>query len=121
MVRAHGKGATFQASCSRSVFNFVGFGFVDDVDLITADNMTSIPHTEILSQMQTNLDLWEQGLRTSGGALSADKSQWTFIDFSWKNGYWVYMPQSQLPGQLLMQDVSGKCRQLTHLEPWEAE
>jgi len=71
--------------------------------------------------MQTNLDLWEQGLRTSGGALSADKSRWTFIDFSWKNGEWKYMSQSQLPGQLLMRDVSGERRQLTRLEPWEAE
>jgi len=31
------------------------------------------------------------------------------------------MPQLQLPGQLLMRDVSGECRQLTCLEPGEAE
>jgi len=60
-------------------------------------------------------------LRTSGGALSTKKSQWTFIDFTWKKGKWVYKSTSELPGTLLMNDVTGSQILLDWLEPHEAE
>jgi len=48
--------------------------------------------------MQKTLDLWEKGLHTSSGALSAEKSHWTLIDFGWKNGVWEYLSADKLPG-----------------------
>jgi len=121
MVRNQGHGATFCASTSGNLFHFVGFGFVDDVDLVSVSNIGHVSNKEILQSMQSNLDLWETGLHTSGGALLADKSRWTFIDFSWNQGHWMYLPQAKLPGQLTMRDVSGDRKTLTCLESWEAE
>jgi len=57
---------------------FVGFGFVDNVDLIAADNTIRCSPTCILQQLQQTLDLWEMGLQTSGGTLSAKKVNGTF-------------------------------------------
>jgi len=121
MVRNLGNGTTLQSLLTQDMVHFVGFGFVDDVDLITTDNVVSQTPACILCQLQQTLDLWEMGLRTSGGALSAKKSQWTFIDFAWKKGKWVYKPTIELPGTLFMNDVTGSRIVLDWLEPHEAE
>jgi len=47
---------------------------MDNIDLIATDNTTTRPPHLILQQLQQTLDLWEMGLRTSGGALSAKKA-----------------------------------------------
>jgi len=57
----------------------------------------------------------------SGRALSAKKSQWTFIDFTWKKGKRAYKSTSELPSTLLMNNVSGSRISLDWLEPHKAE
>jgi len=99
----------------------VGFGFVDDVDLVAANSSIATTPSQIVTTLQQTLDLWEKGLRTSGGALSAAKSRWSLMDFGWKNGKWFYRSVSDVPGRLFMNDVSGQRIQLDRLESWEAE
>jgi len=121
MVRAHGLGATFCSNVTKADLHLVGFGFVDDVDLVVADSLHPTTSSQIVSKLQQTLDLWEKGLCTSGGALSAAKSRWTLMDFGWKQGKWFYRSVSDAPGQLFMNDVSGQRIQLDRLESWEAE
>jgi len=99
----------------------VGFGFVDDVNLVIADNQKQSTSLDVTHSLQKTLDLWETGLQTSRGALSAAKSHWTLIDFGWKNGVWSYLPINKLDGQLLMNNVLGNRKLLDRLESWEAE
>jgi len=121
MVCNLGNGTTLQSLLTQDRVHFVGFGFVDDVDLIATDNTTSRSPACILQQLQQTLDLWETGLRTSGRALSAKKSHWTFIEFTWKKGKWVYKSTNELPGTLLMNNVTGSWISLDRLEPHKAE
>jgi len=116
-----GNGTLLQSLLTTDMVKFVGFGFMDDVDLIVADNTTTRSPSSILQQLQQILDLWETGLWTSGGALSAKKSLWTFLDFQWKNGKWKYKSKTDLPGTLLMNNVSGARLPLDCLEPHKAE
>jgi len=121
MVRAHGLGATFCSNVTKANLHLVGFGFVDDVDLVAANSSIATTPSQIVNTLQKTLDLWEKGLRTSGGALSAAKSRWSLMDFGWKNGKWFYRSVSDVPGRLFMNDVSGQRIQLDWLESWEAE
>jgi len=73
MVCQSGNGTTLQSLTTDDMISFVGFGFVDNVNLIVADNtIPRNPHS-IVQQLQCTLDLWEMGLRISGGTLSAKK------------------------------------------------
>jgi len=115
MVRAHGLGATFCSNVTKANLHLVGFGFVDDVDLVAANSSIATTPSQIVNTLQKTLDLWEKGLRTSGGALSAAKSRWSLMDFGWKNGKWFYRSVSDVPGCLFMNDVSGQHIQLDRL------
>jgi len=121
MVRKTDNGTNLQSLFTPETTKFVGFGFVDDVDLVVTNNLSTGDPITTLNKLQTTLDLWETGLCTSGGVLSAKKSQWSFIDFKWNNGQWCYKSKDDLPGSLFMTDVSGKCLPLVCLEPHEVE
>jgi len=101
-------GTTIQSLRTSKIIKFVGFGFVDDVNLVVTTNVNQDELQDTLHQLQKTLDLWEHGLCTSGGALSAKKSHWTFIDFKWSGGNWCYKTRDELPGVLYMNDVTGK-------------
>jgi len=49
MVRNSGHGSTLQSLLTQDTVKFVGFGFVDDVDLIATDNITHRMASSILS------------------------------------------------------------------------
>jgi hypothetical protein len=82
-LRAEGYGAFFKAVISGQEIHFVGYGFVDDVDLIvTAKSSTESFHS-VIEQMQGSLDTWSGGIRVTGGGLVPTKSFWCLIDFTW--------------------------------------
>ena len=76
-VQNAGYGVKLRSSVFKSKITTVGNGFVDDMDLLAADDMNHSV-TDIVQSMQEGLD---RGLRASVGALSANKSRWTLIDF----------------------------------------
>jgi len=85
----------------------VGSAFMDDVDLLMADNTQSWDAQLTTESMQLCLDRWEYGLRASGGALSAAKSWWTLIDFDWEGTKWCYSTENMKPANLYMTDFTG--------------
>ncbi len=60
--------------------------------------------------MQAALDLWNQGLSTTGGALIPEKSFWYSINFKWKSGRWQYDKNAGANDQLMMTN---------HLNQWQ--
>jgi len=56
--------------------------------------MGSGEHTtanKTLPLMQAALDLWNQGLSATRGALIPEKSFWYLIDFKWAGSRWKYV------------------------------
>jgi len=52
-----GNGTTLSSLLTQETVQFVGFGFVDDVNLIMTDNVISPTPVCILSQLQQTLNL----------------------------------------------------------------
>jgi hypothetical protein len=89
VLRAEELGSVFSTPISRSTFQFAGYAFVDDTDLVTTGGtMTDI--NKAIQQMQAALTTWEGCLRASGGAIEPAKTFWYSIDFEWQKGNWQY-------------------------------
>jgi len=66
-VRKQGYGAKFIASISQKRTHVAGFGFVDDVDLLAANNSMEQTREQVVDSLQGCLNSWELGLWVSGG------------------------------------------------------
>ena len=84
-MRGSGFGGSVKAPISGSQLDLMGGAFVDDLDLFSMRDPTLFGHADI-EEMQRGLDLWEELLRATGGAVEPTKSEWYCIDFSWKHG-----------------------------------
>jgi hypothetical protein len=51
------------------------------------------------------LDLWEGGLRASGGAIVPSKTAWNLTSFKWNNGIWKYQTVDETPATLAVKDI----------------
>jgi hypothetical protein len=118
MLRDKGYGARFRAAMSNKQLSLVGYAFVDDTDLVLADNTSA---KDTIKEMQNSLTAWEGGIRTTGGAIVPEKSHWYLIEFGWKDGQPFYQPVAHTPGQLQVRNSDGILQSLRRLEPWEAE
>ena len=117
-LRAEGHGASFQCPLSGKIVAFVGYGFVDDVDLISAN---SVNWRATAAKMQAAVDSWEAALRATGGALVPDKSHWFLISFEWNGGEWHYSKVAETPSQIHVRNLSGDMEVLEHHEVSHAE
>jgi len=77
---------------------------MDDTDLIQTRQTIHSTSAEMLPMMQAALDLWNNGLQVTGGALVPAKFFWYAIDFRWKNGCWSYAPKKEEHNPLWMMD-----------------
>lgn len=118
MLRQHGFGATFRSALSNEQLALVGYAFVDDTDLVFANNISP---SDTIGEMQKSLTAWEGGIRTTGGAIVPEKSHWYLIEFGWSNGKPFYQPASHTVGVLQVRNEDGQLQTLRRLEPWEAE
>ena len=74
-----------------------------------------------MAQMQASLDMWEGGLRASGGALVPEKSHWYLIKFLWDSeGCMRYATCQDEPATLSVRGADGQTTPLTRLEPSDA-
>ena len=82
LLRKKGYCGKFMSPITKEKTHLVGFAFVDDTDLILLDMIDeSLSFDEIAEQMQEAINAWENGLKTTGGAIVPHKS-WLFpMDF----------------------------------------
>jgi len=106
---------------SNEEIRFVGYAFMDDTDSILTAKLSMDTFLEVANEMQGGLDLWEDLLKATGGAIVPLKSYWYLIDFEWKEGKWAYTLSSEAPATLTIKDLNGEHHTLTHLEPHEAQ
>jgi len=121
LLRQEGYSTTFKASISGNKIHFVGYMFVDDKDLIQTGPTITTSETDTLPLMQAALDLWNQGLHATGGALVPEKSFWYSIDFKWRSRCWSYTLMQTQTEHLLMDDHNQNQRPLSMLSLAEAQ
>jgi len=120
LLQQEGYGAVFKALASRDHIKFVGYSFVDDTDLIQTGPMLHSTAADTLPLMQAALDLWNQGLSATGGALVPEKSFWYSINFKWKSSRWQYDKNAGANDQSMMTDHLNQWQPLMQLPTMEA-
>jgi hypothetical protein len=110
MMRAAGFGAFFLSALSVMLITFVCYAFVDDTDLVHTAKDVHTSGEVVMKEMQEAIDMWEGGIRASGGALVPAKSYWYLIDFVWEKNEWRYSTIEDIPGDISIKDVCGTRR-----------
>lgn len=90
MIREEGYGVAFKLVISGEEVRFAGYAFVDDTDLCHTAKSSETSTPQLLQEMQDAIDLWEGGIRATGGAIVPPKSHWYLIEYVWKEGRWRY-------------------------------
>jgi len=85
LLRQEGYGAVFKAAISSNQIQFIGYSFVDNMDLIQTGPTIHSMAVETILLMQVALDLWNNGLQATGGALVPTKLFCYAINFKWKS------------------------------------
>jgi hypothetical protein len=79
------------------------FAYVDDADLIHAENDRRRTTRQMMERAQEALKLWEGMLHATGGALAPEKSYWYLVEVIRSNGKWTYTRESQQPFDMYLQ------------------
>ena len=117
-LRAEGYGVNITTPISTLLLNITGFAFVDDTDLIQTMGTLSTEY-ELSLKAQAQLLTWEELLRTTGGAIDPNKSDWLFIRYRWKQGEWTYETKPY-PLNLTVRDKEKTVQPLRQLQIAEA-
>ena len=88
ILREQGYGAKYVSPIKGILFNLAGFAFVDDADLIQTPNQPTQSVPQLIQAAQNGLKLWEECLRTTGGAIDPLKSDWVLLQYQWTGGHW---------------------------------
>ena len=89
MLREANYGAKLQSATGPTNIHLSGFAFVDDADTIQTGEHGETTET-VMTQAQRQLNLWEQGIRATGGGIEGSKSDFAVINFEWCEGQWKY-------------------------------
>ena len=91
---------------------------MDDTDTVqTAEHGTT--SEELLEITQEGLDLWESLIRSTGGAIVGEKSDYTVINWIWKDGKAKYEKPNE-EYKLSVLNEHGVREELKHLPVDEA-
>jgi hypothetical protein len=108
-------GCMYATSIKGKDLHFVGYSFVDDIDIIQS-GQPGEPFQVLATHMQENMDTWEGGIWTTGGALDPEKSCWYLIRFCLKNGHWAYVSKEDTPASIPVHNHVGNIMELEWLE-----
>ena len=118
MLRDAGFGAKLHSAIGDTFLHLSGFAFVDDADTIQAGELGE-DTPSILQKAQQQLNLWESGIRSTGGGIDGDKSDFVIINYEWNEGEWRYQ-KKQDEHKLTVHNTKGPREQLTQLATNEA-
>jgi len=115
VLREKGYGCEIQCPLSSEYFRFVGYAFVDNMDLIQSQ-LNENPH-QAMSLLQEANDTWEASLKATCGALVPEKTVWWLVSFKWSGTSWSYASIQDSPGELYVNDISEARKAIKRLEP----
>ena len=85
ILHKRGFGVTFCTSLSKSLFTLLGFSYVDDCDLLQAQDNPE----DTLASMKEVIQGWSELMEVTGGEVATSKSWWYYVDYIWKGGKWI--------------------------------
>lgn len=106
MLREAQKGGKFTSPITKNRTHIVGYAYVDDMDIISMNNQDiNLTADEVMEDMQLAIDIWEGGLKATGGAIVPKKS-WVYpINFTFDNkGQWHYQSADDIGVEFTVQD-----------------
>ena len=109
-MREAGFGYKQWSVIKQRAIHIVCFAFVDDTDIIHANDDPQIDTATVIAEAQQGLSLWSDMLHATGGALAPEKSYWYLIEIKRKNGKWQYVSQADQPGDLYLQNGAYKIK-----------
>ena len=116
ILREEGYGVQHTSPISGVLFNLAGFAFVDDADLIQSMQNQSESSEQLVKKAQSGLKLWEELLRTTGGAIDPKKSDWAMLHFKWHHGK-SSIAKGKTKYNLNVRNKSGLVQPLKQLAP----
>ena len=78
----------------------VGFAYVDDNDLVHANNSPGVSAADLIDKAQIMVSRWHGLIQATGGNLAPKKSYWYLVALHWKNGQWQYRTMDEDPGDI---------------------
>ena len=122
MIRNKGLGTKIQTPTSKEEFNIVGFGFVDDTDILSKSQISLNDPNSTNNQLQKTIDYWEGIAKVTGGAMDPAKCWFYSIFFEWKNGKWKYgILNPNQAAEVSIKDKDDVRGPLTYVKPDEAK
>ena len=118
MLRDAGYGAKLHSAIGEQLLHLSGFAFVDDADTIQSGTLGEDTE-DVLAKAQAELDLWESGIRSTGGGIEGEKSDFAIINYTWNHGIWQYEKRNEA-NTLTVRDQEGGRNPLKQLKVNEA-
>ena len=110
MLREKHKGGFFTSPITKHTSHIVGYAYVDDTDIIIMNNNgINLTMEEVVDDMQEAINIWEGGLKASGGAIVPAKS-WVYpIEFGFdQSGQWHYKSKDEIGAEFTVKDHNNQ-------------
>ncbi len=117
-VCRNGQLASFLSPITRQQASLVGFLYVDDCDLM-AFGAAAVPHEQVIAALQQNVNLWQGGLRATGGSLSHKKCSWSLLSFQRRGNRRLLRNDVSAPASISIKDHLGTSVPIRRLSPQE--
>jgi hypothetical protein len=114
LMRSKGFVFLLFAPVSNTELHFVGYAFVDDMDLIQILDASKTGE-QVHQELQRAVDTWKAALSFTCGAIVPEKTHWCMIDFTRHNGSWRYKTTEECPGSLHAFDIHADRRELKRI------
>jgi len=120
MLHQHGHVSTFLCPVSSTSIALVGIIYMDDCDLFVFDQVASSPQA-VVASLQHNVQLWQQGLKSTGGSLSLKKCLWSLLAYQHHGNQWLLHNDISLPTGITITNPTGIATPIKHSSPVEGQ
>jgi len=120
MLRRHGNVSTFLCPVSGTSISLIGIIYIDDCDLFVFDQVALSPQA-VVASLQHNVQLWQQGLQSTGGSLSFKKCSWSLLPYQHRGSRWLLHNNISLPAAITITDPTGIATPIKCSSPAEGQ
>jgi len=121
LLRERDFGAKFTTPMSKKSVVFVGCACVDDTDQVEMEQYEGEDISSVVGRMQEAVDLWENSIRLTGGAIRPEKCHWYTLDFKWEGSNYSLSNINDVSAELSVKDSDGIRRNIERKEYDQAQ
>ncbi len=120
MLHRQGHISTFSCPVSGMSIALVSIIYVDNCDLFVFNQVASSAQI-VVDSLQHNVQLWQQGLQSTGGSLSLKKCSWSLLAYQHHGNQWLLHNDISLPAKITITDPAGISTPIKHSSPVEGQ